>query len=239
MFDKVKFRNLLIKARGDRNNLEYAEDTGLSRTYISKYMNLKLDNPPSPEAIQKLVNKTQNNVTYKDMMIAAGHIEPEQHSFAAEAPATYEAKPKKTLEMIKKSFEEILDISYLPVVGTIAAGMPILAEEHIESYLPYPKEYDQDTHFVFRVQGDSMKGAGINDGDLVVIRMQPTAENGQIAAVRLPDNGITLKKYYANKNVVDLKPCNGDYKPISIREDVDIIGIAVLITKNLLKKKSR
>lgn len=144
-----------------------------------------------------------------------------------------ELNKPETLKMIKESFSEILDIIYLPVVGNIAAGAPILAEENIETYLPYPKEYDPVRHFVLRVQGDSMVEAGIVDGDLVVIRQQPAAENGQIVAIRLKDNGITLKKFYMENSKVILKPCNPNYQPIEINENAEIIGIAVSITKKL------
>lgn len=142
------------------------------------------------------------------------------------------AKPK-TLDRIKDCLNEFLDIVYLPVVGRIPAGVPLLEEENIETYLPYPKEYDPQCHFVLRVSGDSMKDANIFDGDLVVIRQQPTAENGKIVAVRLQDNGVTLKKFYRDEEKIILKPCNEDFKQIELTEDVTIIGIAVSITKKL------
>jgi repressor LexA len=138
------------------------------------------------------------------------------------------------LQKIKESFSEMLDIVYLPVIGNISAGKPILADENIEYYLPYPaQEYNPERNFVLRVQGESMKDAGILDGDLVVIRQQPVAENGQIVAVRFKDNGVTLKKFYYENETILLKPCNAAYEPMKLNENIEIIGIAVSITKKL------
>lgn len=150
-----------------------------------------------------------------------------------EEPGTKEKTPE-ALKKIKDSVSEILDVVYLPVVGHIPAGKPLLVEETIETYLPYSKEYDPERHFVLRVHGDSMKDAGILNGDLVVIRQQPTAENGQIIAIRLKDDGVTLKKFHQEADKILLKPCNKDYKPIELNENAEIIGIAVSITKKLI-----
>ncbi len=79
-----------------------------------------------------------------------------------------------------------------------------------------------------------MKDAGILNGDLVVIRKQPVAENGQIVAVRLKDDGVTLKKFYLVDDKVILKPCNEAYTPIELTENITIIGIAVAMTKKLV-----
>jgi Helix-turn-helix. len=74
MFDKDKFSELLINARGDRNNKQYAEDSGVSRAYVSGYINKSIDNPPTPDVIKRLANSAQNKVTYEELMKAAGHI---------------------------------------------------------------------------------------------------------------------------------------------------------------------
>lgn len=146
----------------------------------------------------------------------------------------FEQNKPEALQKIKETFSEILDIVYLPVVGHIPAGMPLLVEETIETYLPYPKEYDPERHFVLRVHGDSMKDAGILNGDLVVIRQQPIAENGQIVAVRIKDDGVTLKKSHQEEGKISLKPCNDAYAPIPLNYNAEIIGVAVSITKKLI-----
>jgi transcriptional regulator with XRE-family HTH domain len=74
MFDQKKFRDLLLRARGDRTNEEYAKQSGVSRPYISAYLNLKRETPPSPEVIKQLASVAQNSVTYEELMEAAGYI---------------------------------------------------------------------------------------------------------------------------------------------------------------------
>lgn len=193
-----------------------ANDAGLSQSYIGDIESGRsYPSTPAVSAIAKACNVSLDFIVGAEKEKSSGTKKPE------------------TLNQIKTAFSEFLDIVYLPVLGHIPAGAPLLVEENIETYLPYPKEYDPDRHFVLRVIGDSMKDAGILNGDHVVIRQQPTAENGQIVAVRLKDNGVTLKKFYREDDKVLLKPCNVDYEQIELTENVTIIGIAVSITKKL------
>jgi transcriptional regulator with XRE-family HTH domain len=74
MFDKLRFKKILEEALGDRKTTEYAEESGVNRTYLSKYLNLRLDSPPGPEIIKRLAEKAHNNVTYEDLMSAAGFL---------------------------------------------------------------------------------------------------------------------------------------------------------------------
>lgn len=118
----------------------------------------------------------------------------------------------------------------IPLLGTIAAGQPIYAEEHIEEYLPI----DDDLHadFALKVSGDSMINADINDGDIVFIRKQEVVENGQIAAV-LIDDSATLKRFYKIGSIVQLQAENPKYSPIICNENnydnCRIIGLAVAV----------
>ncbi|KXS37986.1 MAG: hypothetical protein AWU54_2248 [Candidatus Frackibacter sp. T328-2] len=75
MFNKERFKNLIKKAQGDRTQREFAKDSGVNRTYISKIINKKLDSPPNPEILKELSKVAQNNVTYQDLMEAAGYLE--------------------------------------------------------------------------------------------------------------------------------------------------------------------
>ncbi|TCO69545.1 helix-turn-helix domain-containing protein [Marinisporobacter balticus] len=75
MFDKHKFSEMLLKAKGNRTNEDYYQDCGVSRAYISNYINAKRDKAPSAEIIKKLADASHSNITYEDLMIAAGHIE--------------------------------------------------------------------------------------------------------------------------------------------------------------------
>ena len=98
----------------------------------------------------------------------------------------------------------------IPVVGVVTAGVPILATENIEGYIPWDGE---SGCFVLRVRGDSMIGAGILDGDKVVVRPQPDAENGQIV-VALLDDSATVKRLKKTGRDVGLMPENPSYEPI-------------------------
>jgi len=106
------------------------------------------------------------------------------------------------------------DATYVPVVGRIAAGGPILAEERVEDVFPLPKSLVGDgTLFLLEVSGDSMIDAAICNGDYVVVRQQPVAENGEIVAAML-DGEATVKTFQRKDGKVWLLPHNDDYSPI-------------------------
>lgn len=107
----------------------------------------------------------------------------------------------------------------IPVVGVVTAGMPILAVENQEGTMPWA----EPGCFALRVQGDSMIGAGILDGDKVVVRPQPTADNGQIVVARIEDEA-TVKRLLRRNGQVWLMPENDCYQPIDGR-NAEIIGI--------------
>jgi len=108
----------------------------------------------------------------------------------------------------------------IPVLGRIAAGSPILAEENIEGTVRVAKDKlrNPDNVFALRVQGDSMINDGINDRDTVLIHQQPTAEDGEIVAA-LIDNEATLKRFYKKSGRIILKPANDTMEPITIKPD--------------------
>ena len=111
----------------------------------------------------------------------------------------------------------------LPLVGRITAGQPILAVENIEDYIPLPRQLaGGEGTFLLSVQGDSMIGAGIYDGDLIIVRPQPTADNGDIV-VAMVDDAVTLKRFFVEKNRVRLKAENPRYPPL-YTQNVRIIG---------------
>ncbi len=119
----------------------------------------------------------------------------------------------------------------LPLVGRIAAGSPLLAVENIESQFTLERFRDC---FLLRVQGESMTGAGIMDGDLVVVRQQATAENGAIVAALL-DNEATVKRLDRSGGKIVLRPENPQFEPITIdpaRVEFSIIGVVVGLLRN-------
>ena len=119
---------------------------------------------------------------------------------------------------------------FIPVVGQIAAGTPTLAQENIEEYLPVPVEFSEAA-FALKVKGDSMTGAGILDGDCVIVREQDYAENNDIV-VALIENEATVKRLRKENGAVCLMPENPAYKPI-ITHDVKILGKVVGLIRKL------
>ena len=104
----------------------------------------------------------------------------------------------------------------LPLVGRVAAGSPILAEEHIEThYRIDPQLFNPKPHYLLRVQGMSMKNAGILDGDLVAVHRTPEVRSRQIIVARLDDE-VTVKRYRQSGSVVSLLPENEDFEPIVV-----------------------
>ncbi|MFP4249332.1 MAG: transcriptional repressor LexA [Armatimonadota bacterium] len=113
--------------------------------------------------------------------------------------------------------------TYLPLVGRVAAGEPILATENIERLVPTSNElFGQGELFLLEVQGSSMIEAGILDGDLVVVNQQPTAEEGEIVVAMLEDEA-TVKYLHRHSDSVELRPANSAMEPI-FADDVQIIG---------------
>ena len=121
---------------------------------------------------------------------------------------------------------EIMDDSFnlsRRVVGTVAAGQPILAQEHIEGYFPIPAEYMPNTDcFMLKVKGESMINAGIFDGDYIMVRQQNVASNGEMI-VALVDDSATVKTFYKENGHYRLQPENDSMDPIIV-DDVQILG---------------
>jgi len=122
--------------------------------------------------------------------------------------------------------------AYVPVLGRIAAGGPILAEEAVEDVFPLPKEIvGEGSLFLLRVAGDSMVDAAITDGDWVVVRQQPTGENGEIVAAMI-DGEATVKTFKRKDGHVWLMPHNDAYEPIP-GDDATILGKVVAVLRRL------
>lgn len=136
-----------------------------------------------------------------------------------------DATKPRAIEIIDDNFNlarrEVVNV---PVVGTVAAGQPVLAVQNIENYFPVPAEYmpNQQT-FMLRVKGDSMVNAGIFDGDLVMVKKQETASNGDIVVALLNDSA-TIKTFYKEKGYYRLQPENDTMSPILVREELQILG---------------
>lgn len=115
----------------------------------------------------------------------------------------------------------------IPLIGQIAAGSPILAEENIEDYFNLDSSIKAD--FCLRIKGDSMINEGIFDGDIVFIKKQCTLENGQIGAILIEEEA-TLKTFYKDENTVILQPANKEYKPmVYTNGNLTILGKLVAV----------
>ena len=111
----------------------------------------------------------------------------------------------------------------VPILGKVTAGLPILAVEDIEGYIPYPDKSDKEL-FALHVDGVSMIGAGILDGDYVIAERTPTAENGMI------DDEATVKRFYRENGTLRLQPENPDYEPI-ISDEITILGKVIAVIR--------
>lgn len=129
-------------------------------------------------------------------------------------------------------YENIIPIkrskTHIPLIGTIAAGKPILAEEHIEEYIDLEKKINAD--FALHVRGDSMINANIRDGDIVFIRKQPDVDDGEIAAV-LIDDSATLKRVFKIGDVIQLRAENSNYEPINLDENSNVLILGKAVYK--------
>ena len=141
-------------------------------------------------------------------------------------------KPR-ALELLGQAAKKVVPgPSGLPVVGRVAAGEPVLAEENIEEYVDVPEIAGGDAgEYVLRVRGDSMKNAGILEGDHVVVRPQDTATDGEIV-VALVGEEATVKRFFKESDHIRLQPENETMDPIRVR-DVHILGRVVGVCRRV------
>ncbi len=145
------------------------------------------------------------------------------------------SKPR-AIELLDRAVAEVRNIvgssDGLPLVGSVAAGAPILAEENIEEYVHVPELAGGDQgEYVLRVRGESMKDAGILEGDLVVVRPQDTANDGEIVVAMVGEEA-TVKRYFLESDHVRLQPENDAMEPIRSRE-VRILGRVVGLMRTI------
>jgi repressor LexA len=140
-------------------------------------------------------------------------------------------KPR-AIEVLVGKAKAAVAPSGLPVVGQVAAGQPVLAEENIEEYVEVPSfAGGEEGEFVLRVKGDSMKDVGIYDGDHVVVRPQDTAANGEIVVALVGDEA-TVKRFFREEDHVRLQPENAALEPIRSR-DVQVLGRVVGVCRRV------
>ncbi|MDQ0230413.1 transcriptional repressor LexA [Metabacillus malikii] len=122
----------------------------------------------------------------------------------------------------------------VPVIGKVTAGSPITAIENIEEYFPLPDRYvGEDEHiFMLEIMGESMIEAGILDGDMVIVRQQPTANNGDIVVAMTEEDEATCKRFFKEKDYIRLQPENSTMEPIILR-NVSILGKVIGVYRTI------
>ncbi len=126
-------------------------------------------------------------------------------------------------------------VRHVPLVGDVAAGTDVLAQENVEELLPLPTDFTGDGElFMLRVRGDSMIDAGILDGDFIVVRSQPTASNGDIVVAGIPGDEATVKTYTRKGGTITLIPANERLEPMVYpAEQVDVFGRVVTVLRKV------
>lgn len=181
--------------------------------YIKKEI-LKKGYPPAVREICEAVNLKSTSSVHS-------HLETlEKNGYIRRDPT----KPR-AIEIIDDEFNltrrETVNV---PIVGTVAAGVPILARQNIENYFPIPAEYMPNAQtFMLKVKGDSMINIGINSGDLVLVEQRSDARNGDVV-VALVEDSATVKTFYREKGHVRLQPENDSMDPILVNGDLQILG---------------
>lgn len=195
--------------------MAYGKITAKQRE-ILEYIKNEILNKGYPPAVREICEA----VHLKSTSSVHAHLESlEKNGYIRRDPT----KPR-AIEIMDENFNltrrEVVNV---PVIGSVAAGQPILAVENIESYFPIPAEMMPNHEaFMLKVKGESMINAGIFDGDQVLVQKQPTAENGEIV-VALIEDSATVKTFYKEADHIRLQPENDAYDPI-ILPDCIILG---------------
>lgn len=134
----------------------------------------------------------------------------------------------RAIEIVDGENQEEETLTHIPLLGNVAAGVPLFAEENLDGYMQLPSSVlKRGNHFALHVRGDSMQDAGIIDGDVAVFHQQNVANNGDIV-VAMINEAVTLKRFYKEKNRVKLKAENPVYPPI-YTQNVQILGKLVYV----------
>ena len=175
--------------------------------------------PPTVREIGRAVGlkSTSTVQLYLDVLEEAGYIERSPQA-------------KRSIR-VRGGQDGAAPVTQVPLIGTVTAGMPILAVESIEGYIPFGGAVSSDKAlFALRVRGDSMINAGILSGDIVIVEKTPTVENGEIAVCLLEDSA-TVKRFYKERGRFRLQPENDEYAPI-LTDEVIVLGRVIALQRN-------
>ena len=186
------------------------------QSQILEYIKSEILNKGYPPSVRDICTA----VNLKSTSSVHSHLETlEKNGYIRRDPT----KPR-TIEIIDDNFNLVRrEVVNVPMVGTVAAGQPILAIENIDNYFPIPSEYmPNEETFMLKVKGESMINAGILDGDNILVKRQTTAKNGDMV-VALVDDSATVKTFYKENGHIRLQPENDDMDPIIV-PNCEIIG---------------
>ena len=193
----------------------------------------------SGDVPMKSINKTQRKIYEYLMERSQCGIPPSVREIGAAVGLKSTSSVQANLDALEEAgyierdpmvLGEADNVTNVPLLGTVTAGMPILAVEQIEGYLPYNGPISKDKPlFALRVRGDSMVGAGILSGDVVIVEKTPAAENGEIVVAMIEDEA-TVKRFYKEKGHFRLQPENDAYEPILVKE-VIILGKVIALMR--------
>ena len=184
---------------------------------ILDYIKNEILNRGFPPAVREICEA----VNLKSTSSVHSHLEALEKNGYIRRDAT---KPR-AIEIIDDNFNLVRrEVVNVPIIGTVAAGQPLLAVENIEGYFPIPAEFMPNSQsFLLKVKGESMINAGIFDGDQVLVKQQSTAEDGDIV-VALIDDGAIVKTFHKEKGYYRLQPENDTMEPILVHEGLQILG---------------
>lgn len=216
--------NRIMKER----QLKQVDILEMAKPYCNKF-NIKLTKADLSQYVSGKVEPGQNKLLI--LGLALNVSEAWLMGYDVSAERTHDTQISSDSVFDYNNVVPMPKMNTIPLLGTIACGEPILAEENFEGEVVIPENIKAD--FALRCKGDSMVDARINDGDIVYIRKQPNVNNGEIAAV-LIENEATLKKVYFENGILTLVPCNNKYRPFTysgeILNEIIILGKAVGFT---------
>ena len=183
--------------------------------------------PPTVREICAAVGIKSTSTAHKDIesLVRQGFLKKDPSKPRALMVVDPDGEKKQSSESNLSSFDRD-DITDVPVVGRVAAGTPILAEQNIEDTFPVPARFvNGGTNYMLRVRGESMIEAGIMDGDLILVQQQDTASNGEIVVAMIDgfESEATVKTFYNEGTHIRLQPENHTMRPILVK-DVKILG---------------
>ena len=175
-------------------------------------------------------------VTLKSTSSVHAHLESlERKGYIRKDPT----KPR-TIEVVDDSFNVLRsEIISIPMIGRVAAGVPLLAEENIEGYFPIPAEFMPNNEaFILTVHGNSMVNIGILDGDMIIVERKSTASNGEIVVALVADEAssdpaATVKRFYKEDGYIRLQPENDTMEPLIVN-DCEIIGKVIGVYRKMM-----